>query len=218
MASLNSGCGTKHEGLEAFQKEGIHLLDNRGEEVNIRSFASHLGDGYSTLSFMYAGCGTTCPGTAFELTELSKKYPNMKHIIISLTPASDIERHTLANGEQDPLTSLEHSVSSYGLEIGKNAFVFYPSSNGKSDYVSLFQSHDHSVAVKDSLTALYNRKIAPVQRRYNIISPDDDYTLHGSGTLLINPQGEVIDDAPLGSIESRFSKDIEAGKQQGRTP
>ena len=205
-----------HDGLKAFEEQHIPLVDGNGDAVDINSFSKRFGKNYSTMSFMFSGCASTCPQTAHELSQLALKYPNMKHIVISLFPSGDQKKY---NTE---LTALEKDLAGHpGLNIGKNVFVLYPT-DGNGEPFKGFSSSDDAKAVGEIIKkqdSLYNHGLAAAQNKLGLLAPKKDlpvdgkqrpYDFHNSGVILFDPSGKQTVTAPLGSIASTLSETIQS--------
>lgn len=166
---LLSGCQPPtpiNHSLGELAKGDIRYVDHNGNPVNIGALQSKIGQNYSTLSFRFAACGDVCPITALELSKVSKKYPSIKHVMISTDPAQDFKNGTL-----------KKIIEAQGLVVDgplSNTMILFPTTDGKEP-------------------TLANSAYSPqIQENFELILKSKNLTDHSGAVILFNPQGKAV--------------------------
>ena len=110
-------------------RHNLHFVDSDGKRVSLNGLQSSIGNRWSTMSFMFAACGDTCPTTGAALASVSRDHPELRHIIISVQPADDFNNGTMRN-----------IMNAQGLVTegpNRNTFILYPSADGTAENLAL---------------------------------------------------------------------------------
>lgn len=124
----------------------LHFVDSNGQPVNLSGLQASIGNRWSTMSFMFAACGDTCPITGAALANVSRNHPELRHIIISVDPMGDFR-----NGHLKNLMRLQ------GLETegpNRNTFILYPSSDGTASDIALLNGGPTARTLQNELELL----------------------------------------------------------------
>jgi cytochrome oxidase Cu insertion factor (SCO1/SenC/PrrC family) len=111
--------------------------------VNLSGLKAKLSGSPSTMSFMFAACGDVCPTTASVLHSVSKARPDLRHVIVSLSPIDDF------TGKK-----LESIVNAQGLKTSgahANTIILYPTSDGSTTPRALMEGNKAGFDVQHKL-------------------------------------------------------------------
>lgn len=127
-------------------EHNLHFIDSEGKPVSLAGIQASLGNRWSTMSFMFAACGDTCPITGAALATVSHDHPELRHIIISVDPLGDF-----SNGH------LKNLMRAQGLETegpNRNTFILYPTADGTTNDVALLNGGSTARTVQNELELL----------------------------------------------------------------
>lgn len=147
----------------------ITFVDSEGNPVNLAGLQSQIGNNHSTLSFMFAACGDTCPITGAALSAVSRNHPNLKHVIVSVDPAGDFKNKRLHD-----LMALQ-GLKTSGPD--RNTFILYPTVNGKTDDRSLFDG---------------GRNAYQIQNAFELVTHGKEREYHNATVTLFDPRGKMV--------------------------
>lgn len=82
-----------HDGLQKLKKQDVLFVDADGKKVDLSALQRAVRGRFSTLSFMFAGCGTTCPTVKIGLGAFSEDHPYVTNFIIAANPEGDYNQH-----------------------------------------------------------------------------------------------------------------------------
>jgi cytochrome oxidase Cu insertion factor (SCO1/SenC/PrrC family) len=114
---------SKKNAIEVLNQYNLKVFDGKDEQVkNIKSSGKSLkeilGGNDFTVYFGYHSCETVCDSARLYLGGISKKNPNIKHLVISVNPSTD-------KTKEDYKGFLEEM--SYQGANRKNTILLYPS-------------------------------------------------------------------------------------------
>lgn len=124
-------------------KHNLHFVDSDGNQISLNGLQSSIGNRWSTMSFMFAACGDTCPTTGAALASVSRDHPELRHIIISVDPLGDFNNGNMRN-----------IMKAQGLITegpNRNAFILYPSSDGTASDTALLNGGQGAVTLQHEL-------------------------------------------------------------------
>ncbi len=140
-----------------------------GEPVNIEALKTKLSSKgqFTTLTFSFNGCASTCPLTNFNLREIDRsKNENLTHVIVSVQPEFD---------------GGFNANSPKGNEAARKAF----------------KDNFRRMGITNDLVLLYPKQekdIIPLQRNAGVIVKDDgDPREHSAAMILYAPDGTLLD-------------------------
>lgn len=146
----------------------LHFIDSDGNPISLNGLQSSIGNRWSTMSFMFAACGDTCPITGAALGSVSRDHPELRHIIISVDPHGDFPNHRLRD-----LMKLQ------GLNVdgpNRNTFILYPTSDGTANSNALWDGGQTARIVQNEL---------------ELMTHGNEAQGHNATVTLFDPQGQV---------------------------
>lgn len=147
----------------------VQFIDSDGNPVNLAGLQSQIGQRYTTLSFMFAACGDTCPITASALSTVSADHPGLRHVVVSVDPLGDFtNKH------------LHDLLQAQGLNVdgpNRNTFILYPTVDGTGKEVSLLEGKLRS---------------ADLQHEFELMTHGNDPTKHNATVTLFGPRGDML--------------------------
>lgn len=169
------------------------FLDHEGNPVDLEALQKGpLRGHYTTLSFMFSSCGTTCGPMAQSLKEITRRNPDVKHLVISVDPFGDRRNDAMFK-----------QLEAGGLTLSgpnANTIILYPSA--RKDMSGLL----------DGL-----RLTNPLQHSLGLITGSNPQE-HSSGERLYDYSGKQIDEQlpallEIDKLPGKFEAAIEKSRK-----
>lgn len=162
----------KHAALDMLSHHHFRLMEQDGTDVSLPALEQWMGSNYSTVSFMFNGCSTTCPRVTHELVDLSKRDPRVKHLVISVNPIND------KNG-------LKAFLEANGLTEA-NTRVLFPI--GPQEEYMQKMSNGMEVA-------------AQIQQQMGLLTSGSNYAMHNPVVTVYTPQGTKLMESDIRTLD-----------------
>lgn len=96
------------------------FTDQDGNHVSTDGLKAKYANRFTTLTFGFGSCDFACPAINGNLGKLSKKYPDMASIVVSVDPEMD-------NSSQSQRDHYRNTLR--GLGLSKDVTILYPNSS-----------------------------------------------------------------------------------------